>query len=233
MLALASRSRRCTSRPTASRRPPRSSSGPRRCGCSTARARCEVVRGRVRRERRGRGARAGARGRQARSERRSRTCAPTSRTATARVPDNEEDRHAEEAARALQTARTEGTAPASFGLRVKSFADGAEARSLPDARHVPDDADRGRRRVARRVRRHVPEGHDARARRAVRRGARTPGGGARAGRAHAALRGAGRDAAVGDRRRTAWSRPPHPRRGRWADHGRCTSGCSTTPRRSG
>ena len=45
-------------------------------------------------------------------------------------PDDEEDRHAEEAARALQTARTDGTAPASFGLRVKSFADGAEARSL-------------------------------------------------------------------------------------------------------
>ena len=45
-------------------------------------------------------------------------------------PDDEEDRHAQEAARAVQTARTDGTAPASFGLRVKSFADGAEARSL-------------------------------------------------------------------------------------------------------
>ena len=45
-------------------------------------------------------------------------------------PDDEEDRHAEEAARAVQTARTDGTAPPSFGLRVKSFADGAEARSL-------------------------------------------------------------------------------------------------------
>jgi citrate lyase beta subunit len=45
-------------------------------------------------------------------------------------PDDEEDRHAEEAALALQTARADGTAPPSFGLRVKSFADGAEARSL-------------------------------------------------------------------------------------------------------
>jgi citrate lyase beta subunit len=45
-------------------------------------------------------------------------------------PDDEEDRHAEEAALAVQTARADGTAPPSFGLRVKSFADGAEARSL-------------------------------------------------------------------------------------------------------
>jgi citrate lyase beta subunit len=45
-------------------------------------------------------------------------------------PDDEEDRHAEEAALAVQTSRADGTAPRSFGLRVKSFADGAEARSL-------------------------------------------------------------------------------------------------------
>ena len=45
-------------------------------------------------------------------------------------PDEEEDRHAEEAARAVQAARADGTAPPSFGVRVKSFADGAEARSL-------------------------------------------------------------------------------------------------------
>jgi len=45
-------------------------------------------------------------------------------------PDDEEDRHAEVSARAVQAARTDGSAPASFGLRVKSFADGAEARSL-------------------------------------------------------------------------------------------------------
>lgn len=46
-------------------------------------------------------------------------------------PDDEEDRHAEEAARAIQASRADGTAPpSSFGLRVKSFADGAEARSL-------------------------------------------------------------------------------------------------------
>ncbi len=45
-------------------------------------------------------------------------------------PDDEEDRHAEEAARAVQASRADGTAPPSFGLRVKSFADGAEARSL-------------------------------------------------------------------------------------------------------
>jgi citrate lyase beta subunit len=44
-------------------------------------------------------------------------------------PD-EEDRHAEAAARAVRAARTDGIAPPSFGLRVKSFADGAEARSL-------------------------------------------------------------------------------------------------------
>jgi citrate lyase beta subunit len=45
-------------------------------------------------------------------------------------PDDEEDRHAEAAARAVQASRGDGTAPPSFGLRVKSFADGAEARSL-------------------------------------------------------------------------------------------------------
>jgi citrate lyase beta subunit len=45
-------------------------------------------------------------------------------------PDDEEDRHAEAAARALQASLGDGTAPPSFGLRVKSFADGAQARSL-------------------------------------------------------------------------------------------------------
>jgi len=45
-------------------------------------------------------------------------------------PDDEEDRHAEAAARAVEALRAGGTAPPSFGLRVKSFADGAEARSL-------------------------------------------------------------------------------------------------------
>ena len=45
-------------------------------------------------------------------------------------PDDEEDRHAEAAARAVEALRAGGTAPTSFGLRVKSFADGAEARSL-------------------------------------------------------------------------------------------------------
>ena len=45
-------------------------------------------------------------------------------------PDDEEDRHAEAAARAVEALRGDGTAPPSFGLRVKSFADGAEARSL-------------------------------------------------------------------------------------------------------
>jgi citrate lyase beta subunit len=45
-------------------------------------------------------------------------------------PDDEEDWHAEEAARAVQASRADGTAPPSFGLRVKSFVDGAEARSL-------------------------------------------------------------------------------------------------------
>jgi citrate lyase beta subunit len=45
-------------------------------------------------------------------------------------PDDEEDRHAEAAARAVQASRADGTAPPSFGLRVKSFADGTEARSL-------------------------------------------------------------------------------------------------------
>jgi len=45
-------------------------------------------------------------------------------------PDDEEDRHAEEAARALHAARESGTAPVSFGLRVKSFADGMQARSV-------------------------------------------------------------------------------------------------------
>ena len=34
-------------------------------------------------------------------------------------PDDEEDRHAEEAARDLHAARESGTAPVSFGLRVK------------------------------------------------------------------------------------------------------------------
>ncbi len=45
-------------------------------------------------------------------------------------PDDEEDRHAETTARAVGAARTDGTAPPSFGLRVKSFADGAGGRSL-------------------------------------------------------------------------------------------------------
>ena len=45
-------------------------------------------------------------------------------------PDDEEDRHAEEAARAVHAARESGTAPVSFGLRVKSFADGRQARSV-------------------------------------------------------------------------------------------------------
>jgi citrate lyase beta subunit len=45
-------------------------------------------------------------------------------------PDDEEDRHAEEAGRALHAAREAGTAPVSFGLRVKSFADGRQARSV-------------------------------------------------------------------------------------------------------
>jgi citrate lyase beta subunit len=45
-------------------------------------------------------------------------------------PDDEEDRHAEVAARALHAAREAGTAPMSFGLRVKSFADGLQARSV-------------------------------------------------------------------------------------------------------
>jgi citrate lyase beta subunit len=43
---------------------------------------------------------------------------------------DEEDRHAEEAARALHTARETGAAPASYGLRVKSFTDGMQARSI-------------------------------------------------------------------------------------------------------
>jgi citrate lyase beta subunit len=45
-------------------------------------------------------------------------------------PEDEEDRHAEAAARAVEAMCAGGTAPPSFGLRVKSFADGAEARSL-------------------------------------------------------------------------------------------------------
>ena len=45
-------------------------------------------------------------------------------------PDDEEDRHAEATARAVRAARADETAPPSFGLRVKSFADGAEGRSL-------------------------------------------------------------------------------------------------------
>jgi citrate lyase beta subunit len=45
-------------------------------------------------------------------------------------PDDEEDRHAEAAARAVQVSLGDGTAPPSFGLRVKSFADGAEWRSI-------------------------------------------------------------------------------------------------------
>ncbi len=44
--------------------------------------------------------------------------------------DDEEDRHADEAARAVSAARGGGAAPPSFGLRVKSFADGHEARSV-------------------------------------------------------------------------------------------------------
>ena len=45
-------------------------------------------------------------------------------------PDDEEDRHAEATARAVRAARADETAPPSFGLRVKSFADGAGGRSL-------------------------------------------------------------------------------------------------------
>ncbi len=45
-------------------------------------------------------------------------------------PGDEEDLHAEVTARAVRAALADGTAPPSFGLRVKSFADGAEERSL-------------------------------------------------------------------------------------------------------
>ena len=45
-------------------------------------------------------------------------------------PDDEEDRHAKATARAVRAARADETAPPSFGLRVKSFADGAQERSL-------------------------------------------------------------------------------------------------------
>jgi citrate lyase beta subunit len=46
-------------------------------------------------------------------------------------PDDEEDRHAEEAGRAVAAARDEAIAPRSFGLRVKSFDDPRlEARSI-------------------------------------------------------------------------------------------------------
>jgi citrate lyase beta subunit len=44
--------------------------------------------------------------------------------------DEEEDRHAGEAARAFRASREAGTAPPSFGLRVKSFADAMQARSV-------------------------------------------------------------------------------------------------------
>jgi citrate lyase beta subunit len=45
-------------------------------------------------------------------------------------PDDEEDRHAVDAARAIGAAIEAGSAPASFGLRVKSFADGTQGRSV-------------------------------------------------------------------------------------------------------
>ena len=45
-------------------------------------------------------------------------------------PDDEEDRQAEAAARDVLAAREAGTELRSFGLRVKSFADGLEARSV-------------------------------------------------------------------------------------------------------
>jgi citrate lyase beta subunit len=44
--------------------------------------------------------------------------------------DEEEDRHAVEAARAIDQARRDGVAPPFFGVRVKSFADGMEDRSV-------------------------------------------------------------------------------------------------------
>lgn len=44
--------------------------------------------------------------------------------------DEDEDRHAEEAARAFRASRQAGTVPPSLGLRVKSFADGMQARSV-------------------------------------------------------------------------------------------------------
>jgi citrate lyase beta subunit len=44
--------------------------------------------------------------------------------------DQDEDRHAGDAARAVHAAREAGTAPPAFGLRVKSFADGMQARSV-------------------------------------------------------------------------------------------------------
>ena len=45
-------------------------------------------------------------------------------------PEVEEDAHASAAAEACANARQAGTLPASFGLRVKSFADGREGRSV-------------------------------------------------------------------------------------------------------
>lgn len=47
-----------------------------------------------------------------------------------RRADDEEDRHARETARAVGAARRDGGGPSSFGLRVKSFADGMQARSV-------------------------------------------------------------------------------------------------------
>jgi citrate lyase beta subunit len=45
-------------------------------------------------------------------------------------PDEEEDRHAVEAVRAIDKALRAGVRPPFFGLRVKSFADGMEGRSV-------------------------------------------------------------------------------------------------------
>ncbi|MCI0635097.1 MAG: aldolase [Actinobacteria bacterium] len=45
-------------------------------------------------------------------------------------PDDEEDAHAVAAAGAVASARAAGSLPASFGIRVRSFADGAQERSI-------------------------------------------------------------------------------------------------------
>ena len=150
---------------------------------------------------------------------RSRTCGSTSRTATSdgERDDDDEDEHVRTAAHALAEAQQDETAPPFAGIRIKSFEAPTRARGVRTLTRFLAALHRVAR-LAGRVRGDAAEGDEhragggVRARRVLDRGRARPGG--RVG----AVRGAGRDPAVGARpRRHRAGRPDGARGGRPAD----------------